>query len=165
MLRNALRFVAGAVAGALLWWYAAPAYDAFVADAAARLLHLDRRLFDLDAAERGRWVLLRSASGAFRTATVPADQLTYNVILFVALLATVRRPWWRRMAVAVIVLFVSHVLTFAVAAESLYASGRDPTSFEANVWLMAALFFRVVGMLAVAFGCWWWVQWGPNNIR
>ncbi len=96
---------------------------------------------------------------------MPADQLTYNVILFVALLATVRRPWWRRMAVAVIVLFVSHVLTFAVAAESLYASGRDPTSFEANVWLMAALFFRVVGMLAVAFGCWWWVQWGPNNIR
>jgi hypothetical protein len=158
MLRNALRFLAGALAGALLWWYAAPAYDAVVAKAAEPLLRLDKRFHDLDTAERGRWVILRSAGGKFRMGELPADQMTYNVILFLALMATVRRPRWGRAAIAVAVLFVSHVITFAVGAESLYANGRDPSSTEANIWMMANLFLRVVGMLAVAFGCWWWAS-------
>lgn len=157
MLRNALRFAAGAVAGALLWWYATPQYNAVVGAAAAQLLRLDHRLYDIDAAERGRWVLLRSASGTFGIATIPAEQITYNVILFAALVATVRRPSWRRLAIAVAILFASHVVTFAVATESTYANGRDPAAAEANSWMMAQLFLRVVGMLAVAFGCWWWV--------
>jgi hypothetical protein len=157
MLRNGLRFLAGALVGALLWWYAAPSYDAFVGAAAEPILRLDARFHDADTAERGRWVLVRSAGGKFRMATLPVDQMTYNVILFIALLATVRRPRWRRVAVAIAVLFVSHVITFVVGTESLYASGRDPTSIEANAWMMGNLFFRVVGMLAVAFGCWWWV--------
>ena len=156
MWRNALRFAAGALAGALLWWYAAPAYDAFVGAAAEPVLHLDARFRDADTAGRGRWVIIRSAGGHFRYGTLPADQMTYNVILFLALMATARRPRWGRVAIAVAVLFVSHVITFAVGTESLYASGRDPTSTEANVWMMANLFLRVVGMLAVAFGCWWW---------
>jgi hypothetical protein len=164
MLRNVLRFLAGALAGALLWWFAAPAYHAFVGTAATPLLRLDPRLRDADTAERGRWVLVRSASGAFRLAAMPADQMTYNVILFVALLATVRRPRWRRVAIAVIVLFASHVVTFAAATESTYAGGRDPASVEANVWMMAQLFLRVVGMLAVAFGCWWWVANGRGRM-
>jgi hypothetical protein len=157
MLRNVLRFLAGALVGALLWWYAAPAYDTFVGAAAEPILRLDARFHDADTAERGRWVLVRSAGGKFRMATLPVDQMTYNVILFIALLATVRRPRWGRVAVAVAVLFVSHVITFVVGTESLYASGRDPASTEASVWMMGNLFFRVVGMLAVAFGCWWWV--------
>ena len=160
MLRNVLRFLAGALVGALLWWFAAPAYDAFVGAAAEPILRLDARFHDADTAERGRWVLVRSAAGKFRMATLPADQMTYNVILFIALLATVRRPRWGRVAVAVAVLFVSLVLTFVVGTESLYASGRDPASAEASVWMMGNLFFRVVGMLAVAFGCWWWVAQG-----
>src|SRR3954453_7711287 len=105
-MRNVLRFLAGAIAGALLWWYAAPAYDAFVAAAAEPILRLDARFHDADTAERGRWVIVRSASGKFGMATLPADQMTYNVILFIALLATVRRPRWGRVAVAVAVLFV-----------------------------------------------------------
>lgn len=157
MLRNALRFAAGAIAGALLWWYLAPAYDGAAVSAAAHLVHLDRRLADIDAVERGRWILLRSAGGAFPTATLPGDQLTYNVILFLGLLATVRRPSWRRVAIAVLILAASHVLTFAVAVESIYAGVRSPGSTETNLWLMAQLFLRVVGMLAVPFGCWWWV--------
>jgi len=158
MWRDALRFAAGALAGALLWWYAAPSYDAFVAAAAEPVLRLDSRFHDIDTAERGRWVLIRSATGRFRMGTLPADQMTYNVILFVALMATVRRPRWRRVAIAVAILFASHVITFVVGVESLYASGRDAESTEANVWMMANLFLRVVGMLAVAFGCWWWVR-------
>ena len=158
MWRDALRFLAGALAGALLWWYAAPVYDAFVAAAAEPVLRVDARFHDADTAERGRWILVRSATGRFRMGTLPADQMTYNVILFLALIATVRRPRWRRVAIAVAVLFVSHVLTFVVGVESLYASGRGAESTEANVWMMANLFLRVVGMLAVAFGCWWWVR-------
>lgn len=157
MWRNALRFAAGALAGVLLWWYGAPLYDGVVAAAAEPVLHVDARFRDLDTAERGRWIAIRSVGGTFRYGTLPADQMTYNVILFVALLATVRRPRWGRVAIAVAVLFVSHVLTFAVGTESLYATGRDPSSMEANVWMGANLLLRVVGMLAVAFGCWWWV--------
>ena len=156
-MRNVLRFLAGAVAGALLWWYGAPAYDGVVAAAAEPLLRLDKRLHDLDTAPRGRWVIVRSAGGHFRLAEVPADQMTYNLILFIALLATVRRPRWGRIALAVIALFVSHAVTFTIGTESLYASARDPSSTEASVWMMANLFLRVVGMLAVAFGCWWLV--------
>src|SRR5437762_360620 len=133
MWRNALRFAAGAIAGALLWWYAAPAYDAFVGAAAEPVLRLDARFHDADTAERGRWVIIRSATGKFRMATLPADQMTYNVILFLALMATVRRPRWRRVAIAVVVLFLSHVITFVVGTESLYAGGREPDSLEANV--------------------------------
>lgn len=156
MWRNALRFSAGAIAGALLWWYAAPAYDAFVAAAAEPIIRLDARFHDADTTGRGRWVIVRSATGRFRMATLPADQMTYNVILFAALMATVRRPRWSRIAIAIVALFLSHVITFAIGTESLYASGRDPDALEANVWMMANLFLRVVGMLAVAFGCWWW---------
>ena len=158
MWRNALRFAAGAIAGALLWWYAAPAYDAFVGAAAEPILRLDARFHDADTAARGRWVLIRSAAGHFRMGTLPVDQMTYNVILFIALLATVRRPRWGRVAIAIAVLFVSHVITFVVGTESLYANGRDPESTEADVWMMANLLLRVVGMLGVAFGCWWWVS-------
>ncbi len=164
MFRNALRFLAGALAGALLWWFAAPAYDAVVAKAAEPLLHLDKRFRDLDTAERGRWIILRSAGGKFRMGELPADQMTYNVILFIALMATVRRPRWGRAAIAAAAFVFSHVITFAIGTESLYASGRDPSSIEANVWMMANLFLRVVGMLGVAFGCWWWAS-VPNRAR
>jgi len=165
MFRNALRFLAGALAGALLWWFAAPAYDAFVGKAAEPLLRLDKRFRDVDTAERGRWVIVRSAGGRFGLGELPADQMTYNVILFIALMATVRRPRWRRVLAAVAVLFLSHVITFAIGTESLYANGRDPASTAANVWMMANLFLRVVGMLAVAFGCWWWVRAGGRRAR
>jgi hypothetical protein len=60
--------------------------------------------------------------------------------------------------IAVAILFLSHVITFAIATEALYATGRDPSSTEANVWMAASLFLRVVGMLAVAFGCWWFAM-------
>jgi hypothetical protein len=158
-MRNVLRFLAGALAGALLWWYAAPVYDGVVAAAAEPLLRLDKRFHDLDTAARDRWVLVRSAGGHFRLGELPVDQMTYNVILFLALLATLRKPRWGRLAIAVVSLFISHVVTFAIATESLYASARDPSSAEASGWMMATLFFRVVGMLAVAFGCWWFA--GP----
>jgi len=156
MFANALRFLAGAIAGALLWWFAAPAYDGVVAAAAEPILRLDARFHDADTAARGRWVVVRSAGGKFRMGTLPVDEMTYNVILFIGLMATVRRPRWGRVAIAIAVLFLSHVLTFVVGTESLYANGRDPASTEANVWMMANLFLRVVGMLGVAFGCWWW---------
>lgn len=159
-MRNVLRFLAGALVGALLWWYAAPVYDAVVGAAAEPILRLDKRLHDLDTAARDRWVIVRSAGGHFRMANLPADQMTYNVILFLALMATLRKPRWMRVAIAVLILFLSHVITFAVATEALYASGRDPSSTEAGVWMMASLFLRVVGMLAVAFGCWWFA--GPG---
>ena len=156
-MRNVLRFLAGALAGALLWWYTAPVYDGVVAAAAEPLLRLDKRFYDLDTAPRGRWIIVRSASGAFRFGNVPADQMTYNVILFIALMATLRKPRWIRVLIAVAILFLSHVVTFSIATEALYATGRDPSSTEASVWMAASLFLRVVGMLAVAFGCWWFV--------
>jgi hypothetical protein len=165
MWQTPLKFLLGAIAGTLLWWHAAPQYDQFVARCGAVVLRADARLRDIDAAERDRWTLLRSASGAFPTALIPTDQLTYNVILFIALLATRRGLLRRRnlrVAVAgIVVMFVVHVLAFAIVSESTYSmaqgqwSDRHYDELAQNAWLYAAMFYRLIAMFAVPFGVWW----------
>lgn len=156
MLVRALRFLAGGAAGLLLWIYATPAYDAALSAAASVLLRADSRLRPVTAVANGRVVNVRSA----RPAVIPADQLTYNVILLAALFA-MRRPSWRAVAISAAVLVVTHVLALVVAIESTYATRMGEWSashyglLEQHLWLDTEFFYRLAGMFAIAFACWW----------
>src|SRR6187549_1694876 len=95
MLRTAAKFLAGTILGSLLWWYGAPAYNDVISQVAVRILHADPRLRDIVATPKERWTFVASFSGSIGTATVPTDQLTYNVILFIAIVLATERALHR----------------------------------------------------------------------
>ena len=152
------------IAATWLWWHFTPAYNNVVARAAVPFLHLDSRLHDLDIDPQDTSVLLRSPDHLFPAAHVPASQLTYNFILFIALVATERRLFRDRklfrFVLALVILFASHVLMFIMASEALYATAEGAWSdahygsWAQDGWLLASLFLRLVGIFAFAFLCW-----------
>lgn len=167
MLRTSGRFLLGTLVGALFWWYATPAYNIAIAEVAVRVLRADSRIDNLVPAPKERWIFLESVSGNTGTATVPADQLTYNVILFIAIVAATERALFRAaklraIGIAALMLFVTHVVTFVIATEAIYATSEATGALwgelETQVWYYAVMFLRLVGMLAFAFGCWIFVR-------
>ena len=58
------------------------------------------------------------------TATMPADQITYNVILLLALFASNDSPWRmtnvRGLAIALVILFVSHCIGLLIEPIALW---------------------------------------------
>jgi hypothetical protein len=160
MLVRALRFVLGAAAGFLFWWYATLFYDGALAFCAQRLLALDSRLCgpELIAAERIIEVHPRLSTAP--TATIPADQLTYNLILLGALFAMSRRGGLA-FAVSLGIVIITHILSLAVSVESTYAmrlgtwSDQHYANAEAYAWLSVEFLWRLVGMFAIVFVCWW----------
>jgi hypothetical protein len=172
MLRTAAKFAAGTIVGSLLWWFGTPLYDGLLALLGVPILHIDPRLRDLVGTVQGRWIFLQSASSAVGTALVPADQLTYNAILLISLVAAFERHLWRRRklavaAAALLALLVTHVLTFAICAESIYAAteagGGLYGPVESKIWSYGITFLRLVGMLAIAFGFWIFVRTHGND--
>jgi hypothetical protein len=164
MLLRALRFLAGLAIGVWIWWAATPAYNHILAPATQALLHADRRLADAVLVPQERKIFITSAT-PLPTATMPADQLTYNVILLLALFAMNDRPWQfanvRGFAIALVILFVSHCIGLIISTESTYAMRQGAWSDQhygdaaANFWLTAELVFRIVGMFGVVFASWW----------
>jgi hypothetical protein len=167
MLRTAAKFTLGALAGLLLWWYLAPAYGSMLAWTATRILRVDSRIHDLRPVEKGRWIFLESESLTAPSATIPADQLTYNVALFLGLVAASERQLFRKrklgaFAIGTLLLAVSHVVTFVFSIESTYAVSEPFGSrygvVESNIWFFGIMFLRLVGMMALAFACWIFVR-------
>jgi hypothetical protein len=164
MLLRVCRFLAGLVAGVLIWWAAVPAYNYALAPATQLLLHADRRLAPLVLVPQQRQVFVTS-SAPMPTATIPADQLTYNIILLLALFASNERCWslgnLRGLAIAIVILFVSHCVSLVISIETTYAlrqgawSEQHYSSAGANFWLTSELVFRIVGMFGVVFAAWW----------
>jgi hypothetical protein len=158
MLLRALRFVAGLALGVWIWWTAAPAYNRILAPATQLLVHVDRRLADAVLVPQERRIFVTSAT-PLPTATMPADQLTYNIILLLALFAMNDRPWRlaniRGLAIALVILFLSHGIGLLISIESTYAvrqgvwSEQHYSDAAANFWLTSELVFRVV------FASWW----------
>ena len=171
MARTLLRFLAGAAVGAVVWWYLTPGYNEVVARPCVRVLRFDPRLRDIKTAPEQRWLQFRSASGRFPPVKIPADQLTYNLILYAGLVATERRMFRDRhvlmILIGIVVLFVVHIAAFAVVTESSYATVLGEWSeshygeLEANVWVALQMFYRLVAMFAIPFALWWW----PLRIR
>lgn len=164
MLLRALRFLAGLGLGVAIWVAATPAYNYILAPCTQLLLHADRRLAPAELIPRERTIFVTS-SKPLPVATMPADQLTYNIILLVALFASNKRPWrlanLRALAIALGILFVSHCIGLVISIESTYAVRQDTWSEQnysemaANFWLTAELVFRIVGMFGVVFASWW----------
>jgi len=164
MLLRALRFLAGLALGVWIWWAATPAYNRLLAPATQLLLHADRRLAAAELLPQERNVFVTSST-PLPTATMPADQITYNIILLLALFASNDRPWRlanvRGLAIALVILFVSHCVGLLISIESTYAVRQGAWSEQhygdaaANFWLTIELVFRIVGMFGVVFASWW----------
>jgi hypothetical protein len=156
------------IAGTLLWWYAAPQYDVYVGKTAARVIRVDSRFPDMRAVQKDRGLQIDSEGGQFPPMVLPADQITYNIILFLALLATVRGLFRdrtvARLPISFLIMFAVHVLVFVIAIESFYATSPDNWSVvhfrdaERDIWLLTSLFIRTVGLLAASFLCWLFVR-------
>jgi hypothetical protein len=164
MLLRALRFFAGLALGVWVWWAAVPAYNRLIAPASQLLLHADSRLGAAVLVPQERNVFVTSST-PLPTATMPADQLTYNIILLLALFASNERPWnlrnLRGLGISLVILFLSHCIALLIAVESTYAVRQGAWSEQhygdaaASFWLMAELVFRIVGMFGVVFASWW----------
>jgi len=160
---RALRLIAGALAGFLFWWFTAPIYNDMMAAAAAQILQLDKRLCGPRAQSVERNVFVSPRLCVTPTATIPADQLTYNIILLGALFAMRGRSVLAFLA-SCIVVGITHVLSLAVSIESTYAtrsgtwSAQHYSPIEQNLWVGTEFFWRLVGMFAMVFACWWLAQ-------
>ena len=161
MLLKLLRFVAAFVIGTALWWYVTPSYNSLLAEAAEKVLQADSRLRGVDLTASGRNVMVTRIP----TAIVPADQLTYNVVLFLALFVTIPRFYHTRgvkiFIVCIAILIVTHVLALATSVESTVAtqlkdwSEMRYTDLEKDVWTAAEYMYRLAGMFGIAFALWW----------
>lgn len=168
-MRLALRVLLGFLAGLALWWLATPAYDrvlAGVAEGAIRAFERPRatRLY----AEDRRLVIDRAdfPSTSDRP-SLPLDDLTFDVILLLALAATTRGLLRDRamkgLALSCCVLFALHVLAVVASVEGFYAtrlgawSAAHYGAFSRNLWATAVHFWRFVGCYAAAFLLWWFL--------
>ena len=137
MLLRALRFIAGAAVAFAIWWYATPAYNSLLCD----LL----RQFGMRAVAVDRAV--RVTRPDTREAQVPADQLTYNFVLFIALASAMpTRAVWR-LIVALFVVLAIHPVAIAVSVERTF----NPQS---PFWMTLDFLYRLGGMFAIAFVAW-----------
>jgi hypothetical protein len=149
MLR-VLRFIAGAAVGIAIWWYATPAYNALLCSA----LHL----VGVAAEPLGRTVTVT------RTGTlpihVPADQLTYNFILFAGLVAAQPPRIWRGL-IAFLALCIVHAMALYTTIEATYAlhagaySESHYSPLAQDFWKSAEFIYRIGGMFAISFVCWY----------
>jgi hypothetical protein len=162
MLRSALRFFAGAALGLIVWWYGTPAYNAALAKAAT-IIRVDHRFADARITPVGRAVEVFPPGAPSRS--LPADQLTYNIILLAGLFATNRRFFrdrnMRNFAIAIGVLVLSHWLALITTIQADYAqrlgdwSEQHYGNIERFIWAECEYFYRLVGMFGIAFACWW----------
>jgi hypothetical protein len=99
--------------------------------------------------------------------SLPVDDLTFDVILFLTLAATtpglLRDRAVKGVAVSLLALFVLHVLAVVVNVEAFYAtrlgawSAANYGAFSRNLWATATHFWRFVGCYAAAFLLWWFL--------
>ena len=160
-MRSALKFVAGAFVGGLLYFYATPFYSALLCRAVTPMLRIDPRLRSVIAEREDGKIRVRGLEDiAFPNVVLPADELTYNVILFAGLIA-MRRGNARRTALACIAFAATHIVALTVVGEAAYAtklgawSDRHYGGNEQDFWTAAEYVYRLAGLFAIAFGIWW----------
>lgn len=166
-MKVAARVLLGFLFGLALWWWATPVYNRLLAGLAeggiraverprATRLYADGRRLVIDRAD------FPSTSDR---PSLPADDLTFNVILFLSLAATTRGLLRDRavfgVGVSLVVLFALHVLAVIANVEAFYATRLGAWStanygwFSRNLWSTATHFWRFVGCYAAPFLLWW----------
>ncbi|HEY3055636.1 MAG TPA: hypothetical protein VGK31_06860 [Thermoanaerobaculia bacterium] len=147
MLRAALSFIAGAAVAVAIWWYATPAYNVL----------LSRIVGHAEASDRAIKVSRPDAPQI----QIPADELTYNIILFAGLAAAVPPRRIERLLAAIVVLLGFHVLALLAAIEATYAtragawSTAHYSALAQDFWNSVNFIYRIGGMFAIAFVCWY----------
>ena len=135
---RALKFAAGAAVALIAWWYATPVYDALL----CRALHYA----GIAAQPVDRFVEVTRLNAS--RARVAADQLTYNVILFGGLLAAIPPRRLERGLLAFLALMVTHIVALYVSIQATWAT-------EMGFWKSVEFIYRIGGMFAIAFVCWY----------
>jgi len=157
---RAFRFFIGAAFAFVVWWYATLFYDGALAFAAERILQFDQRLCNAHLVAAERKVEVTPHLCVAPTATIPADQLTYNMILLGALFAMRFRSFQSFFA-ALFVLVITHILSLVLSIEATYAARLGAWStahyggLESDFLVGAEFWWRIVGMLALVFVMWW----------
>ncbi|HEY2322696.1 MAG TPA: hypothetical protein VGJ82_07500, partial [Thermoanaerobaculia bacterium] len=158
------RFIAGFIVATVLWLWISPLLARGVAAATEPLLHLDARFHDAQLSASESMVSVDAPHGTFPQTKYPADQLTFNLILLVALFASNRRPFRDRNIVAFLIslaiILALQPPALLVTIETYYANFTkwgEPQygNVAANVWLVLSMFWRLVGMFGAVFACWW----------
>jgi len=165
MLWRVVRFILGIVAGGLLWWSCGNAWNHALALITQPLVKIDARLRDGHLAGIGHTIVVQPTRDTLPQATIPAEQLTFNVILLVALFASNRKPFSDRnvkaFAIAFVVVLLSQAVGLFISIESTYANQQDVWSDQhygdtaAQIWIKAEIFWRLIGMFGVVFAAWW----------
>jgi hypothetical protein len=164
MLSRAARFTAGFVAATLVWLWLSPFLASGMALATEPLLQLDSRFRDAQLSASESTVSVDAPHGTFPQTKYPADQLTFNLILLVALFASNKKPWRDRniiaFAISLAIVLALQPLSLLVTIETYYADftkwgETQYGNVAANVWLILQMFWRLVGMFGVVFVCWW----------
>jgi hypothetical protein len=147
MLRVALSFVIGAAIAVAIWWYATPAYNVLLSRIVGHAEPSDRSI-------------IVSRPGA-PTIQIPADELTYNIILFTGLAVAAPPRRTERLLAAIVVLLAFHVLALFASIEATYATraGEWSTTHYSppaqDFWNSVNFIYRIGGMFAIAFLCWY----------
>jgi hypothetical protein len=163
MLRRALSFAIGAVAGFLVWTYASSPYHHVLAGAAEPILNVDPHLRGVEVFAMGERIMGRSGGERIYIphVMIPATELTYNIILFLGLLAWSGRPRPSRVAIAVLILACTHIAGVVLSLEATYAarlgawSEAQYSAAARHFWTGAEYVYRLAGMFAIAFALWW----------
>ncbi|MFI5181205.1 MAG: hypothetical protein ACHQPI_07430 [Thermoanaerobaculia bacterium] len=166
-MRLALRAAAGFLAGLALWVAAFPAYGRLLAEAAEPVLRFLERPHETRLYAEERRLVIDRADFASRSdrPSLPVDDLTFNVILFLTLSATRRRLFRDRgllsLLAALGILGLTHVVAVVVAVKAFYATQLGEWSaayygpLSRNFWAGAGHFYRLAGCWAIAFVLWW----------
>jgi hypothetical protein len=162
-----VKALAGFAAGLALWLAMSPEYPRLVARPATAIV---RAIESPDATRlRPEGTLLVVDRSDFPTVsarpTIALNDLTFNVILLVALFAVSTPLLSGRnvagLAAALAILYVTHILAVVLGVEATFALRLGRWSevhygpFARNAWGAAEHFYRLVGMYAIAFGAWW----------
>ena len=165
MLWRIVRLAIGLVAGVALWWALGDAWNHALATMTQPLMSLDRRIADGSLVAVGRTIVVQPMRESLPMATLPASEMTFNVILLVGLFASNRAPFSDRNVKAFLIAFVIvlllHPLGLFISIESTYANQQGKWSdthygdTAARIWIQAEIFYRLIGMFGVVFAAWW----------
>ncbi len=161
MLGKALRFAIGLTIGFAIWKHATPAYDRLLAAGAQPLIRIDHRLQNAFVVADG--AAIQATGPDLPPVRVPAAELTYNMILLFGLFATSppRRRTFLGFAIGIAILVATHVLAVVVSTNATFIARGGPwsdarySSFEQDLWTAAEYSYRLAGMFAIVFACWW----------
>ena len=150
MQRALVKFVLGLAVAVPLWWFTLPAYARLVVLFGAPLVHTDSQFATATFAVSGSRIAMRNPP-----LDMPAEQMTYNLVLLIALFASVRRPFRDRNVVAFLtslaIVFTTHVVGLLLWIESAFAIQRGGWS----TWSAVQTLLQIIGMPAIVFACWW----------